>query len=93
MKFEKLTRETLIKLKSEGYNLLVYNKKVSTLCVTWFPQSIENIYDHLINLSYEGDVVFEKPNIIIIDYMIENAEENDLYGYVFIDSFINKGNL
>jgi len=87
MKFEKLTKENLLKLRSEGYNLLFYNKKVSDLCVTWFPQAIEDIYDHIINLCSIGAIAFEKPNIIVIDHVIEDLSEEDLYGYVFVSAY------
>lgn len=86
MKFEKLTREILIKLKAEGYNLLIYNKKVSNLCVTWFPESIENIYDHIADLCNIGAIIYEKPNILVIDDII-NISDDYLVGYVFVGGY------
>ncbi len=87
MKFEKLTKAILFKLKEQGYNTVIHNRNISGICITWFPESIENIYDYIASLCSLGAIVYEKPNILVIDDGIENISEEYLVGYVFVGGY------
>jgi len=87
MKFEKLSKKNLFKLKEDGYNLLIYNKEVSELCITWFPETKDNIYEYVANLCSNGDIIFDKPNILILDEGIVNVSDKDLIGDVFVGGY------
>ena len=84
MKLERLTIELLFKLKSQGYNIITYNNKVSDHNIIWFPETIENIQEYLLGLSNLGKIVYEDPNILVIDYVIKNLSDDELIGDVLI---------
>jgi len=86
MKLERLTIELLLKLKSQGYNIITYNNKVADDNIVWFPETKENIEDYLLGLNNLGKIVYEDPNFLVIDYAIENLSNTELVGEVLVQN-------
>mgnify|MGYP000914722690 CR=1 FL=1 len=85
MRFEKLTKSQLKILKSQGYTLLTSNQNLTDEKVYWFPERMADVMEYLLALDASGKIVpFKEQNLLVIDDAIENINEEDLIGEVFI---------
>lgn len=79
MQFEKLTHANLRILLTQGYNILVSNNQYNDEKVVWFPETVEDIDDYLMQ------VADEEPTLLVIDDALKNIEEEYLIGDVFME--------
>lgn len=82
MQLKTLTREMLIHLKLQGFNVLTYNNKISDNSIIWFPEVVEDVYEYITGLCDLGMLLFDEPNILVIDEAIDNIAADHLVGEV-----------
>lgn len=84
MRFEKLTHLQLKILKNKGFNILTSNNALTDEKVIWFPERVEDVCEFLISMDIKGITPFEEPNILVIQDAIDNINNEDLIGEIFI---------
>lgn len=83
MQFEKLSHEALRELMSRGYNILSSNDELWAKKVVWFPETVTDIKDYLMQ------VADEEATLLVIDDALNNLEEEELIGDVFMISSLD----
>ncbi|NQD71640.1 hypothetical protein HP439_13000 [Sphingobacterium shayense] len=81
MKFVRLTKDVLIKLRLLGFNILRAPMSIEHQDPTWYPLQVENVWEYIDDLS---GVPFEEDNVLVIDDAIDNIREEDLIGSVWM---------
>lgn len=85
MQFENVSKRILKELLSKGYNILTSNESLSADVVYWYPEKVENVNDYLIHLDIIDAIEpLKEPNILVIQDALDNIEDEDLIGLIFI---------
>lgn len=82
MKFVKLTKEVLLDLKRQGYNILTSVNTVDDDDPTYTPVRVDDVWGYLDQLAV---VPLSEPEIIVIDGALENYSDDMLRGMVLIE--------
>ena len=82
MQFVKLTHTVLWGLKAKGYNILKSPLPIDNEDPTWYPEKVDDIWKYLDDLA---GVPFREPNVMVIQDALENIEDGDLIGMVWIE--------
>ncbi len=83
MQFEKLSHEALRELIGRGYNILSSNDELWDKNVVWFPETVADVKDYLMQ------VADEEATLLVIDDALNNLEEEELIGDVFMISSLD----
>ncbi|MDF2851679.1 MAG: hypothetical protein K0S31_2364 [Sphingobacterium multivorum] len=89
MKFEKVTHSVLRRLQAQGYNVLIApSDSEDDENVTWKAIAVPNVMDWLVALDCEGwtNIPFQEPHILLIEEALQNIENEELFGSVFIEN-------
>lgn len=82
MKFVRLTKNVLVDLKRQGYNILTSVNTVDDEDPTYTPVKVDSVWDYLDNVTV---VPMFEPEIIVIDEALENYSDEMLRGMVLIE--------
>jgi len=82
MKFVRLTKNVLVDLKRQGYNILTSVNTVDDEDPTYTPVKVDSVWDYLDNVTV---VPLSEPEIIVIDEALENYSDDMLRGMVLIE--------
>ncbi|MBB2949896.1 hypothetical protein [Sphingobacterium sp. JUb56] len=86
MQFATLTRSILLDLQSKGYNILTSKNRIDDENPTWYPISVPNVWDYLLQLDGKTKVMsFQEPAVLVIEDALLNVEDEQLDGEVFIE--------
>ncbi|MEN5380120.1 hypothetical protein [Sphingobacterium kitahiroshimense] len=86
MKFVPLSTSILLHLKRNGYNILISKNTVYDENPTWYPLTVPDVDDYLFKLNYKGKMLpREEPALLVIDDVLNNIDEEQLQGEVFIE--------
>ncbi|MCS3556171.1 MULTISPECIES: hypothetical protein [unclassified Sphingobacterium] len=86
MKFLPLNTSVLLDLKRNGYNILTSKNTVDHESPTWYPLTVFDVNDYLLNLDCKASSApKEEPSILVIDDALKNIDEEQLQGEVFIE--------
>lgn len=87
MRFAKITHSVLIELQSKGYTILIAPPDSEDKeNITWKAIAVEHVNDWLVALDCEGGhfIPFKEPYILVIRDALDNINNEDLFGSVFI---------
>ncbi|HLS94000.1 hypothetical protein BC792_10384 [Sphingobacterium allocomposti] len=79
MQFVKLNHKVLIDLKVKGYNALRSRIDTNSNDPSWIPDRID------IQFSSYSYIKLGRNQFLLIENVLENVEENELTGMVFIE--------
>lgn len=82
--FEKVTEALLKELWEMGYTILVSGNRVSVRCTVWFPAYVSDVSNFILGLDQLGCMSFEEPNVLSIEALIQNFEQWEVVGEVFV---------
>ena len=86
MKFVPLSRVILLELKRNGYNILTSKNTVDDENPTWYPLTVPDVDDYLLQLDCSGSIVPEEGQVLlVIEDALDNIHEGQLQGEVFIE--------
>ncbi|MEN5436478.1 hypothetical protein ABE545_22805 [Sphingobacterium faecium] len=86
MKFVPLSRVILLELKRNGYNILTSKNTVDDENPTWYPLTVPDVDDYLLQLDCSGSIVPEEVQVLlVIEDALDNIHEGQLQGEVFIE--------
>ncbi|MCW2259233.1 MULTISPECIES: hypothetical protein [Sphingobacterium] len=86
MKFVPLSRVILLELKRNGYNILTSKNTVDDENPTWYPLTVPDVDDYLLQLDCSGSIVPEEEQVLlVIEDALDNIHEGQLLGEVFIE--------
>jgi len=81
MKFVRLTHSVLRQLRLQGYNILKSPMPTDSEDPSWHPEKVDDVWEYLDSLA---GVPFQEPNVLVIDDALENIQEEDLIGMVWL---------
>lgn len=82
MEFVKLEKELLQKLRDRGYNVLVSNQPLNDdVLIYWYPERVDDVCEYVVGLD---GTPFNEPNILVIQDALDNIDEGDLVGMVWV---------
>lgn len=87
MRFAKISHSVLKELQRNGYNILIAPADSEDReNVTWKAIAVENVNNWLVSLDCEGgySIPFQEPYILVIQDALNNINDEDLFGGVFI---------
>ncbi|MEN5085107.1 hypothetical protein ABE426_01420 [Sphingobacterium faecium] len=86
MKFVPLSIVILLKVKRTGYNISTSKNTVDDENPTWYALTVADVNDYLLNLNCKGSIVrMEKSALLVINDALDNIDEEQLQGEVFIE--------
>ncbi|WP_293925665.1 hypothetical protein [Sphingobacterium sp. UBA6320] len=86
MKFIPLTHAVLLDLQLRGYNILTSKNTVDDENPTWYPITVPDIWEYLLQLDCKGSIVpLQEPAILVIADALKDIVEEELQGEVFIE--------
>lgn len=87
MQFVKITHNILRELHSKGYTVLIApSDSEDKENLTWKAIAVQNVNDWLVALDCEAGhfIPFQEPHILVIQDALNNINDEDLFGSVFI---------
>jgi hypothetical protein len=86
MKFVPLSRVILLELKRNGYNILTSKNTVDDENPTWYPLTVPDVDDYLLTLDCKESIdPMEEQALLVIEDALDNIDEVQLQGEVFIE--------
>lgn len=86
MKFVSLSLPILLELKRNGYNILTSKNTADDKNPTWYPLTVADVNDYLLSLDCKESVVpKERSALLVIDDALNNIDEDQFQGEVFIE--------
>ncbi|MEN5085896.1 hypothetical protein ABE426_05460 [Sphingobacterium faecium] len=87
MKFVSLTHPVLLDLQLRGYNILTSKNTVDDENPTWYPITVPDVWEYLLQLDCKGSIVpLQEPAILVIADAIKDIAEEELQGEVFLET-------